>query len=132
MDTDDSLSTAVVVGDGGGAVLKKVSSTLEKAGFVVMTASSKAALDRCGEQHRPVDLAVIDTGGAGMKAMEVAERLQKMCPRVRMLFLSDGTEAPSEGTLPGYSRQFLLKPFRRSRFLGLVLEMMERPKAMSA
>jgi CheY-like chemotaxis protein len=59
MDTDDSLSTAVVVGDDRGAVLKEVSATLEKAGFVVVTApNGRAALDLCREQRRPVDLAV--------------------------------------------------------------------------
>jgi len=133
MDTDDSLSTAVVVGDDGGAVLKKVSATLEKAGFVVVTASSgRAALDLCRKQHRPVDLAIIDTAAAGIKPLEVAEQLHEMSPGVRMLFLSDGADTLPESPSLGHVRRFLRKPFRRSRFLGRVLEMMEPPKALSA
>jgi response regulator RpfG family c-di-GMP phosphodiesterase len=133
MDTDDSLNTAVVVGDDGGAVLKKVSSTLEKAGFVVVTASSgRAALDLCREQHCKVDLAVIDTAAAGIQPVEVAEQLHEMAPRVRMLFLSDDSETLPESQSLGHVHRFLRKPFRRSRFLGRVLEIMEQPRALSA
>ena len=134
MDTDDSLNTAVVVGDDRGAVLQEVSATLEKAGFVVVTASNgRAALDRCREQHRPVDLAVIDTAAAGIKPLEVAEQLHEMSPRVRMLFLSDGN--PETSRKPNRSDTFAdscAKPFRRCQFLGRVLEMMDQPKALSA
>lgn len=133
MDTEDSLNTAVVVGDDGGAVLKKVSATLEKAGFEVVTASSgRAALDRCRERHRPVDLAVIDTAAAGIKPVEVAEQLHEMSPSVRMLFLSDAPDTLPESPSLGHVHRFLRKPFRRSRFLGRVLEIMEQPKALSA
>lgn len=134
MDTDDSLNSAVVVGDDGGAVLKEVSATLGKAGFVVVSASNgRAALDRCREQHRAVDLAVIDTAAAGIKPSEVARQLHEMSPRVRMIFLSDGSPEPvPEAALAGHVRRFLPKPFRRSRFLGRVLEVMEQPKALTA
>jgi CheY-like chemotaxis protein len=134
MDTDDSLNTAVVVGDDGGAVLKEVSATLEKAGFVVVTASTgRAALDRCRGQHRPVDLAVIDIAATGIRPLEVAKQLHEMSPRVRMLFLSDGNaETFPETESSGHVRRFLPKPFRRSQFLGRVLEMMDQPRALSA
>src|SRR5208283_347742 len=134
MDTDDSLNTAVVVGDDRGAVLKEVSATLEKAGFVVVTASNgRAALDRCRGQHRPVDLAVIDIAAAGIRPLEVAKQLHEMSPCVRMLFLSDGNaETFPETESSGHVRRFLPKPFRRSQFLGRVLEMMEQPRALSA
>jgi hypothetical protein len=134
MDTDDSLNTAVVVGDDRGAVLKEVSVTLGKVGFVVVTAANgRAALDRCRGRHRPVDLAVIDTAAAGIKPLEVAKQLHEMSPRVRMLFLSDGNpETVPETESPGHVRRFLPKPFRRAQFLGRVLEMMDQPRALSA
>jgi CheY-like chemotaxis protein len=134
MDIDDSISTAVVVGDDRGAVLKGVSATLEKAGFVVMTAANgRAALDRCREQHRPVDLAVIDTAAAGIGPLEVEEQLHKMSPRVRMLFLSDDNAGTIPGTeVPGHIRRFLRQPFRRAQFLGRVLDMMAQPRVLSA
>lgn len=134
MDIDDSLSTAVVVGDDRGAVLKEVSATLEKAGFVVLTATnSRAALDRCREQRRLVDLAVIDTPAAGIQPTEVARQLHDISPRVRMLFLFDeSAEAIQETESLGHIHRFLGKPFRRSQFLGRVLEIMEQPRALGA
>jgi CheY-like chemotaxis protein len=134
MDIEDSLSMAVVVGDDGGAVLKTVSATLEKAGFVVVTASSgRAALDRCRAQNRPMDLAVIDTAAAGIKPLEVAMLLHEMSPGVRMLFLSEGNADAIQATESfGHVRRFLRKPFRRAQFLGRVLEMMDQPRILTA
>ena len=134
MDADDSFNTVVVVGDDRGAALKEVSATLHKAGFVVVTASNgRAALDRCREQHRPVDLAVIDTAAVGIEALEVEQQLHEMYPHVRMLFLSDDNpETVHESDPSGHVRRVLRKPYRRSRLLGRVLEMMERPKVMRA
>jgi CheY-like chemotaxis protein len=128
MDIDDSLKTAVVVGDDGEAILREVSATLEKAGFIVVTASSgRAALDRCREHRRPVDLAVIDTAAAGINPLEVATRLHEMSPGVRMLFLSEGNSETIRATESlGHVRRFLRTPFRRAHFLGRVLEMMDQ------
>jgi CheY-like chemotaxis protein len=134
MDVDDSLNTIVVVGDDRGAALKQVTATLQKAGFVVVTASNgRAALDQCRAQHRPVDLAVIDTAAAGIKAPEIEQQLHDMYPHVRMLFLSDDSpETVHESDSPGHLRRVLRKPYRRSRLLGRVLEMMQQPTVMSA
>ena len=134
MDTYDSLNTAVVVGDDRGAVLREVSATLEKVGFVVVTApNGRAALDLCREQHRPVDLAVIDTAAAGIGRLEVEEQLHAMSPRVRMLFLSDDNAETIPGTESlGHRRLCLRQPFRRRQFLGQVLEIMDQPKTLSA
>ena len=134
MDTDDSLNTAVVVGDDRGAVLKEVSATLEKVGFVVVTApNGRAALERCREQDRPVDLAVIDTAAEGIRPLEVEEQLHQMSPRVRMLFLSDGNAETTPATASlGHMRLFLRQPFRRSQFIGRVLDIMAPASAMSA
>jgi two-component system cell cycle sensor histidine kinase/response regulator CckA len=133
MGKDDSLNTAVVVADARAPVMKEVSSTLEKAGFRVVTASNgRAALDRVREQNRVVDLAIIDTAASGINSLEVAEQLHEMSPRVRMLFLSDNPETPQETAPSGHVGCFLRKPFRRSRFLGRVLEIMEQPKTFTA
>jgi response regulator RpfG family c-di-GMP phosphodiesterase len=134
MRVDDSHNTAVVVGDDRGAALKEVSTTLQKAGFVVVTASNgRAALDRCRAQDRPMDLAVIDTAAAGIKAPEIEQQLHEMYPNVRLLFLSDDTpETIHEAGSGGHLRRVLRKPYRRSRFLGRVLEMMEHPNVMRA
>lgn len=113
--------------------MKKVSSTLQKAGFLVVTASNgRAALARCREQHQPVDLAVIDTAATGIRPLEVEEQLHEMYPHIRMLFLSDDNpDTVHEGYSCGHLRGVLRKPYRRSRLLGRVLEMMQ-PRAMGA
>ena len=134
MDADGPLNTVVVVGNDRSASLKEVSVTLQKAGFVVVTASSaRAALDRCREQHHPVDLAVIDTAASGITRPEVERRLYEMYPHVRMLFLSDDNpETVHETDSLGHVRRILRKPYRRSRFLGRVLEMTQQPRVMRA
>jgi CheY-like chemotaxis protein len=133
MPTDDSVSTAIVVGDDRGAALKKVSTTLQKAGFVVVTApSARAALDRCRVQHQFVDLAVIDTATPGINPPEIERQLQETYPHIRILFLSDDKSGTfSQIDSPGHLRRVLRKPYRRSRLLGRVLEMME-PGAVGA
>ena len=106
---------------------------MEKAGFEVVAASNgRVALDRCRAQHRPVDLAVIDTAGAGTKAPEIEQQLHEIYPHIRTLFLSDDNpETVHESNSPGQFRRVLRKPYRRSRLLGRVLEMMQ-PRAMGA
>jgi CheY-like chemotaxis protein len=134
MDKDGSLNTAVVIGDHHGAAMKKLSSTLRKAGFVVVTASNgRAALECCRREHLPVGLAVIDTGTTGIKPPEVEHQLYEMYPDIRMLFLSDDNpETIHESESRGHVRRVLRKPFRSSRLLGRVLEMMQQPRAMGA
>ena len=134
MGKDDSFNTVVVVGDDRGAALKEVSATLHKAGFEVVTASNgRAALDCCRKQHRPVDLAVIDTAAVGINALEIEQQLHEMYPHVRMLFLSDDNpETIHESDPTGHVRRVLRKPYRRSRLLGRVLEIMQQPNVMRA
>jgi CheY-like chemotaxis protein len=134
MDTDGSHNIAVVIGDHHGAALKKVSSTLRKAGFVVVTASSgRTALECCRHERPAVGLAVIDTAAAGIKSLEVEQQLYEVYPNIRMLFLSDDNpETIHEAEPLGHVRRVLRKPYRRSRLLGRVLEMMEQPRALGA
>jgi DNA-binding NtrC family response regulator len=133
MPTDDALYTAVVVGDNRGAALKKVSTTLQKAGFEVVTASNgRAALERCRERHQPVELAVIDTAATGTKMPEIEEEFHEIYPHIRMLFLADdNVDILNESDSPGHFRRVLRKPYRRSRLLGRVLELMQ-PRTMGA
>jgi CheY-like chemotaxis protein len=134
MPTDDALHTAVVVGDDRGAALKKVSTTLQKAGFeVVTTSDGRAALERCRERHQPVDLAVIDTAATARTVPEIEEEFHEIYPHIRMLFLAeDNPGAPvGESDSPEHFRRVLRKPYRRSRLLGRVLEMMQ-PRTMGA
>jgi DNA-binding response OmpR family regulator len=133
MDTNDSLNTALVVA-GDEAVLPAVTSMLEKAGFAVLSApGAKAALDRVRNEKTPIDLAVIDVAAAGMKPADIIRELNDISPRVRILFLCDeDSDTPRDSIVAGSVRRCLRKPFRRSKFLGKVLEMMDRPKVLTA
>jgi two-component system cell cycle sensor histidine kinase/response regulator CckA len=126
-------STAVVVAGDQDKVREVVSATLGKVGFQVLTAPTGAvALSRCRESHDPVGLMVVDTPLPGMNLSDFLSQLRDVCPAVRILFLADflGNEA---GGKP-QSRQLgtLRKPFRRSQLVGSVLELMERPVALTA
>jgi len=134
MDTNDSLNTALVVADEKGSVLPAVTSLLEKAGFAVVTApNAPAAIGRCRLERPPIDLAVIDAADASMTPAEIIRQLQDVCPRARLLFLCDDqTELPHEAASADQVRSFLRKPFRRAQFLGQVLEMMDKPRVMTA
>ena len=134
METEDSHNTAVVVADNRETVLQAVSTTLEKAGFTVLAASSGAqAIRRCRESSHPVNLAIIDSA-AGINVPELVGQLDAISPGMRTLFLTDFEAEESLRVVPtsGHIRGFLRKPFRRAQLLGQVLEMMDRPMVLTA
>ncbi|HEV3198311.1 MAG TPA: response regulator [Bryobacteraceae bacterium] len=139
METEDSHNTAVVVADNRETVLQAVSTTLEKAGFTVLPASSGAeALQYCRarahDSRHAVQLAIIDATTDGLNVAELVGQLDAISPGMRTLFLTAGDEEQSLRGIaaPGRVRGFLHKPFRRAHLLGQVLEMMDRPLALTA
>jgi len=133
MDTRDLPNTAIVISDDAQTVLQAVPSTLEKAGFVVLAAAgSEIALKRAKKQS--VDLAIIDTTASGINAGEVVRQLHESSPHARMLFLTGDAPASELHNTPslGHVHRFLAKPFRRSQFLGNVLEIMDQDLVLSA
>ena len=64
---------------------------------------------------------------------EVVRQLHEVSPKIRMLFLCD-KNCPNMENLAqlGHVRKFLKKPFRRAKFLGEVLEMMDHAKTLTA
>lgn len=133
MDTNDSLNTALLVTEDR-TLLAGVSSLLQKAGFAVLSSrGTQAALERCRYEKMPIDLAVIDTAVAGVQPAEIVRQLHEIFPGVRMLFLSDEGDQTVQSLAPsGHIRKLLRKPFRRSKFLGEVLEMMAHPQVLTA
>ncbi len=134
MDTNASLNTAVIFADDEETVLP-VSSTLERAGFVILApVSGAAAIDRFLEARKPMDLAVIDAGAEGIHPEEIVRELHEISPNIRMLFLTDEDDTVSVRSMPtlGHIRSVLKKPFRRSQLLGTALEIMDRPAALTA
>jgi len=134
METEDSHNTAVVVADNRETVLKAVSTTLAKAGFTILAASSGAeALKYFRDSRHPVQLAVIDATTSGINVAELVGQLDEISPGMRTLFLTDREEQSLHAIgAAGRVREVLHKPFRRAQLLGQVLEMMDRPLALTA
>jgi two-component system cell cycle sensor histidine kinase/response regulator CckA len=135
MQAEEPHNTALVIADNHETVLQAVSKTLEKAGFTILAASSGAqALRVCRESRYPVGLAIIDTATAGIQVSELVAQFDAMSPGMRTLFLTEENEEEALRGIStaGHVRGFLHKPFRRAHLLGQVLEMMDRPLALTA
>jgi CheY-like chemotaxis protein len=130
----DSDSAVVLVADGEANVLQDVSSTLEKAGYTVVTALGRPAMMEVCERHREriqlaiVDMAMLATGP------EVMERLDRSYPGIRILVTSNKEESETirQAGTSCKVRGFLRKPFRRSQLLGRVMKAMDTPLVATA
>src|SRR5580698_8863501 len=81
----DSDKAVVLVADGEASVLKNVSSTLEKAGFTVLTAhGGRDVLDVCAHHPEPIQLAIMDMTMAA-DSPDMVERLDGSYPGIRFL-----------------------------------------------
>jgi CheY-like chemotaxis protein len=130
----DSDQAVVLVADGEASVLKNVSSTLEKAGFKVLTAhAGRDVLDVCAHHPEPIQLAIVDMTMAG-NGPDLLECLDGSYPGIRFLFTSSTDESGTERQIgrSGRPRSFLQKPFRRSRLLGRVLQVLDTPAVRTA
>ena len=132
-DMPDPDKAVVLVADGEASVLKNVSSTLEKAGFKVLTAHGESEiLDVCARHSEPIQLAIVDMKMAG-DGPQVVDQLDGSFPGIRFLFTSHDEQSANRPLgRPGRPRGFLQKPFRRSQLLGRVLQVLDAPVARTA
>ena len=117
----------VLVADSEERVLQQVSTTLEKAGFKVLTARGRsAALEFCQDKKGPVQVAIIDSV-MGSNDPALVREIFECYPHIRVLFTGSHDEpaAIQQAVLEGHSCGYLKKPFRRSRLLGSVLQAMD-------
>ena len=122
MKTLDSDNKVVVLSKEE-ATRKAVSSTLGKAGFTIVPASSADdALHLCQGLNPPARLAIVDGDS------EFLPRLRRACPAMRVLFMAS-SEAEESGLRGG---RVLHKPFRRAQLLGTVLDVLREPLAFTA
>ena len=130
----ESDNAVVLVADGETDVLVDVSSTLEKAGFTVLTAhGGPALLEICARHHEPVQLAIVDMAMPG-QGPELVEQLYRSYPDIRIIFTADKDESKNIRQIgrSGHVREFMQKPFRRSQLLGRVLQVMDAPIVRTA
>jgi len=133
MDSKESPAVLVIANDEE-AVVRAVSSTLQKAGFDVTSAPSGiSALERCRHGDLSPELAVIDTTTPGIDLPDLVAQLHQISPNLRVLFLS--SDSPNEvvrGVRARWRGRCLLKPFRRSQLLGQVLALMDESLVLTA
>jgi len=130
----DSDSAVVLVADAEANVLQDVSSTLEKAGYTVVTALGRPAMmDVCARHREPIQLAIVDMAMLD-DGTDLVGRLDRAYPGIRILYTSNDAEsAQSRLAAPaGPVRGFLRKPFRRSQLLGRVMMAIAAPVAATA
>jgi len=129
------LRNAVVLVTSEEHIRKAVSSTLEKAGFIVLSASNAdSALSFCRGGETSIQLVIVDAGPGQMNGPDFLERLYQAAPGVRVLFMSNSTAQEAGEYLETSWRGCLVlrKPFRRAHLLGMVLEAMSEPLAFTA
>ena len=103
------------------------SSVLAHCGYKVLTASGpEEGLAICKENHRDIRLLVTDVVMPRMNGRQLAELIQKVCPNVRVLYISGYTSNAivHYGVLdPGL--WFLPKPFTLSALMAKVREVLD-------
>lgn len=97
---------------------KLIAATLEKTGFGVTICSSGSDVScASGERQRPV-LLIVDAATPGLRLAE----WQSRNPGVRVLVIGSEKALDHMPYGPLAKNRWLKKPFRRSRFLGSVLD----------
>lgn len=100
---------------------------LERGGYGVLTAGSGAEALGIAEEHgRGIHLLLTDVVMPGSNGRDVAERLTRLCPGLRVLYMSGYTDdvIAHRGVLePGV--HFIPKPFRPGALLAKVREVLD-------
>ena len=109
----------ILVVDDEESVRKLVSMTLEKEGYTVFTAEEAEEALRIADRHADeIDLLLTDIVMPGLNGTELAERIQELWPRTRVLFMTGyaGQALARElGTAPAGS--LIAKPFTGRQLL---------------
>ena len=109
------------------AIRKGIVRVLERAGYPVLGASEPAeALELAGQQGAALRLLITDFSLHAITGREVAERVRKGAPGLRVLYVSghvEGDVLPPERRSPGSA--FLQKPFSMERLLAEVRTLLQ-------
>ncbi|SPF49385.1 putative Periplasmic sensor hybrid histidine kinase [Candidatus Sulfotelmatobacter kueseliae] len=104
---------------------------LKACGYLVLVLESVLEAERVCQQHQgSIDLLLTDVIMREMSGPDLAQRLKKLRPRTKVLFMSGYTDAAivHQGVLdPGIA--FLPKPFTPSSLAGKVRQVLDQPKA---
>jgi PAS domain S-box-containing protein len=120
-------SETVLVVEDEPAVRRLIERILRGAGYQVLgAATGNEALALCEKQAGGIDLLLTDVVMPQMSGRELAERLAKLCPRLKVLYMSGYTEDAivHHGVLDP-DTQFIAKPFATADLARKVREVLE-------
>ncbi len=119
--------TVLVVEDE--AVIRQLTNLiLKKAGYTVLLAESPVAAERIAGSHPgPIHLLLTDVVMPGMRGPELAERLLRLRPDLRVLYMSGYTDdAIAHHGFLDAGTEFLQKPFTPLRLMQKIREVLGR------
>ena len=127
-------SETVLVVEDEDAVRKLSERILRNAGYKVLAAASGGdALVLCEKQHETIDLLLTDVVMPQMSGRELAERLTKLFPRLKVLYMSGYTDNAivHHGVL-ALGTRFIGKPFAAAELTRKVREVLGEEKTTGA
>jgi PAS domain S-box-containing protein len=121
-------SETVLVVEDEAAIRQLTNLILQKAGYTVLLAESPAAAERIAVSHSgPIHLMLTDVVMPGMRGPELAERLLRLKPDLRVLYMSGYTDnAIAHHGFLDAGTEFLQKPFTPLGLMQKIREMLGR------
>ena len=121
------LETILVVEDGD-AVRNLVCLMLVENGYRVLEArNGRDALRLCETHNAPIQLVLTDLVMPNMPGAELAERLRRICPAMRIVLMSGYQDEGMTERLGVCPVAFLAKPFTSTDLVATVRQVLDTP-----
>jgi PAS domain S-box-containing protein len=123
-----SGSETVLVVEDEAAIRQLTNLVLQKAGYTVLLAESPVTAERIAGSHPgPIHLMLTDVVMPGMRGPELAQRLIRLRPDLRVLYMSGYIDnAIAHHGFLDAGTEFLQKPFSPSRLMQKIREVLSR------
>jgi CheY-like chemotaxis protein len=122
------VKETILVVEDGEAVRNLVCRMLVQSGYRVLEAcDGREALRLCEAHPEPIQLVLTDLVMPHMKGAELAERLRRIRPDLRVLLMSGYTDEPVVHRLGRGSVAFLQKPFTSVGLVEKVRQVLDSP-----
>jgi len=122
------LKETILVVEDGDAVRSLVCYMLVQSGYRVLEAcDGRDALRVCETHPEPIQLVLTDLVMPHMKGAELAERLRRLRPELRVLLMSGYTDDPVVQRMGRDSVAFLEKPFTSVGLVEKVRQVLDSP-----